>query len=118
MSQEEQRLSQDVPEVGTKECEPVDPSLSLTINPGHQFWSEILGSSKFILAPMVDQSELAFRLLVRKYQVQCTYSPMFNSNIFVKDGKYQRDCLQVLPQIDRPFIIQVSGNVFLLLNLK
>ena len=72
-----------------------------------QFWRDILGSSRYILAPMVDQSELAFRILVRRYQVQCTYSPMFNASIFVKDKKYRRDCMQVLPELDRPLIIQV-----------
>ena len=86
----------------------IDSSLSLSINHGFQFWKNVLASSRYILAPMVDQSELAFRLFVRKYQVQCTYSPMFNANIFVKDVKYQRDCLQILPAVDKPLIIQVK----------
>lgn len=71
------------------------------------FWTEILKSPRNILAPMVDQSELAFRLLVRQFDVHCTYSPMFNSGIFVKDVKYQQSCLKVVPELDRPLIIQV-----------
>ncbi|KAF7490257.1 tRNA-dihydrouridine(16/17) synthase [NAD(P)(+)]-like [Sarcoptes scabiei] len=74
------------------------------------FWTEILKSPRNILAPMVDQSELAFRLLVRQFDVHCTYSPMFNSGIFVKDVKYQQSCLKVVPELDRPLIIQFCAN--------
>lgn len=84
----------------------IAPSIS-TCNAGQLFWRDILKSSKFILAPMVDQSELPFRLMVRRYGVECTYSPMFNANLFVKDLKYRRDCLHVLPELDQPMIIQV-----------
>lgn len=82
------------------------PSIS-TSNAGQLFWRDILKSSKYILAPMVDQSELPFRLMVRRYGVECTYSPMFNANLFVKNLKYRRDCLHVLPELDHPMIIQV-----------
>lgn len=83
-------------------------SFILSLNNGRVFWTETLKSARHILAPMVDQSELAFRLLVRQYDVHCTYSPMFNASIFLKESKYQKDCLQVLPELDRPLIIQVA----------
>ncbi|KAJ6221911.1 hypothetical protein RDWZM_000456 [Blomia tropicalis] len=81
-----------------------------TINYEPTFWRDILQSSRYILAPMVDQSELAFRLYVRQHGVQCTYSPMFNAGLFVKDHKYRRECLQVLPELDKPMIIQFCAN--------
>ena len=41
---------------------------------GFRFYQEILGNPKFVLAPMVDASELAWRMLARKYSAQlCTY---------------------------------------------
>lgn len=86
------------------------PSIS-PINAGQLFWRDILKSSKFILAPMVDQSELPFRLFVRQYNVECTYSPMFNASLFVKDIKYRRVCLHVLPELDKPMIIQVTDRL-------
>lgn len=84
-----------------------EDSFVLSLNNSHIFWAETLKSARHILAPMVDQSELAFRLLVRQYDVHCTYSPMFNASIFLKESKYQKDCLQVLPELDMPLIIQV-----------
>jgi hypothetical protein len=39
------------------------------------FWDAI-GRPRYVCAPMVDQSELAFRQLVRRYGCQLCYSPM------------------------------------------
>lgn len=36
-------------------------------NRGYKFYHEILKSPKFVTAPMVEGSELSFRLLTRKY---------------------------------------------------
>lgn len=45
---------------------------------GYSFWKSI-GSPRYAIAPMVDQSELAFRMLVRKYGCTLSYTPMLNS---------------------------------------
>ena len=41
---------------------------------GFRFYQDVLGNPKYVLAPMVDASELAWRMLARKYSAQlCTY---------------------------------------------
>ncbi|VDP39170.1 unnamed protein product [Schistosoma margrebowiei] len=66
-------------------------------------------SPKYVLAPMVDGSELAWRMLGRKYGVQLTFTPMINSTAFLINMKYRRSCLQFASE-DRPLIIQFCAN--------
>lgn len=61
-----------------------------------------------VLGPMVDQSELAFRMLCRSYEVDLCYSPMYKSDQFVSDPEYRASfttCTQ-----DRPLVVQFCGN--------
>lgn len=72
-------------------------------------WYQSLGSPKHIVAPMVDQSELPFRMLCRKYGADLCYTPMFNSRLFATDTEYRRQQFSTCPE-DRPLFVQFCGN--------
>ena len=48
-----------------------------------------LGAPKLVVAPMVDNSELPFRMLCRKYGAEAAYTPMLHSRIFSETEKYR-----------------------------
>lgn len=50
------------------------------------YWTK-LGRPKLVVAPMVDNSELPFRMLCRKYGAQAAYTPMLHSRIFTECEK-------------------------------
>ena len=52
------------------------------------FYRETLGSPKYFAAPMVNQSELPYRMLVRKYNTDVAFTPMFHARIFSESKKY------------------------------
>ena len=68
-----------------------------------------IGSPKCIVAPMVDQSELAYRMLCRKYGAELVFTQMFNANSFVQCHTYREENFQSCPE-DRPLIVQFCGN--------
>ncbi|KAJ3730028.1 dihydrouridine synthase-domain-containing protein [Lentinula guzmanii] len=85
---------------------------------GYQFYREVLGSPKYVVAPMVDQSELAWRRLSRRYGAQLIYTPMINAKIWADStNKVIRNAFFDLetgeegdPTADRPLIVQFCGN--------
>lgn len=68
-----------------------------------------LGSPRYVVAPMVDASELAFRDLTRKYGADLAYTPMLNSKIFARDAKYRLEHFTTHPA-DRPLAAQFCAN--------
>ena len=72
-------------------------------------WYESIGSPKYVCAPMVDQSELAFRMLCRKYGTSLAYTPMLHSRLSVEDKTYLDKMFSTCKE-DRPLIIQFCGN--------
>ncbi|XP_006280438.2 tRNA-dihydrouridine(16/17) synthase [NAD(P)(+)]-like [Capsella rubella] len=68
-----------------------------------------LGRPRYIVAPMVDNSELPFRLLCQKYGAQAAYTPMLHSRIFTETEKYRNQEFTTC-QEDRPLFVQFCAN--------
>lgn len=62
---------------------------------------------RYIMAPMVGASELAFRLLCRNYGAQLCYTPMMSAQDFAKDPANAG--FQTTPQ-DRPLVCHFWAN--------
>lgn len=75
------------------------------------FWRNFFADKKNvkIVAPMVDQSELAFRMFMRKHGAHVTVTPMIHAHLFVNDATYRRNSL-ALCEADRPLIVQFCAN--------
>ncbi|KAF9182240.1 hypothetical protein BGZ51_004858 [Haplosporangium sp. Z 767] len=83
---------------------------------GWDFYRSI-GSPKFIVAPMVDHSELAWRILCRRYRADLCYTPMFHARLFATEEKYREEQWVGLKHglggggpNDRPLIAQFCAN--------
>ena len=68
------------------------------------------GSPRLIAAPMVDASELPFRMLARKYGAQLCYTPMINVGSFVRSKEMRKSVDEDLNDADHPVIVQLCGH--------
>ncbi|XP_074304981.1 uncharacterized protein LOC141639898 [Silene latifolia] len=71
-------------------------------------WTK-LGRPKTVVAPMVDCSELPFRMLCRKYGAQAAYTPMLHARLFSECEKYRSTEFSTCKE-DRPLFIQFCAN--------
>jgi len=76
---------------------------------GFDFYRKALNSPKRVLAPMVNQSELPFRMLCRKYNTDLCYTPMFHSKLFATETNYRKRYWSTCPE-DRPLVVQFCAN--------
>lgn len=80
-----------------------------------------LQSTALVVAPMVDASDLPFRLLTRRYNANLCFTPMIHAKNFVERPGYRRQFWKMmedqqqkimlpLPPEDRPLIAQFAGH--------
>ncbi|VDK43666.1 unnamed protein product [Anisakis simplex] len=72
-------------------------------------WKRIMQNVKCVVAPMVDQSELAFRMMLREHGADLCFSPMIHAQLFVKDVTYRKSAFSSCSS-DRPLVIQFCAN--------
>ncbi|KAG8935629.1 hypothetical protein FRC02_007340 [Tulasnella sp. 418] len=96
------------------EDQPVAKKVKLT---GWELYEDVFKSSKRIVGPMVDQSELPWRILSRRYGANVAYTPMINVGVFVRGGKKNVARAIFIPELkedggpaDRPLIVQFAGD--------
>ena len=76
---------------------------------GYEFYHKVLKGAKFFLAPMVDQSEYAWRILSRRYRAEMCYTPMIHAKMFCDESNKQyREDVWSTGKDDRPLIVQVN----------
>ena len=77
---------------------------------GYAFF-ESIGRPRFHVAPMVDQSELPFRLLCRRHGATAAYTPMLHARLFLENDKYREEHFTTtLDGSDRPLFVQFCAN--------
>ncbi|CDY18644.1 hypothetical protein HID58_032324 [Brassica napus] len=88
--------------------QPESLSIDTRVEQAWAHWKK-LGKPKYIVAPMVDNSELPFRLLCQKYGAQAAYTPMLHSRVFTETEKYRNQEFTTCKE-DRPLFVQFCAN--------
>jgi len=73
----------------------------------------ILKNKAMVVAPMVDQSDLPFRLLCRNYGTNLCFTPMVHAKMFQSKEAYRKKFWSFVngtPPEDRPLIVQLCGS--------
>jgi len=95
-------------------CRSIQVRESRTCPDPWKFWNDQLKSPKRVLAPMVDQSELPFRLLCRARGVNLAYTPMWHAKLFSTDPKYRKRMIpnvaDGVTDVDRPLFAHFCAN--------
>ena len=63
----------------------------------------------WVCAPMVRQSDLAFRAMVRRHGVGLAFTPMIKADHWVANSHEERSVFQTCPS-DRPLVAQIAGR--------
>jgi tRNA-dihydrouridine synthase len=71
---------------------------------------EVLKACPNVLAPMVEQSELPFRMLVRKHACRLCYTPMITADRYLAAGEEERLAMFSSAEGDRPLIAQFCAT--------
>ena len=72
-------------------------------------WFRSMGAPKYWVAPMVDQSELPFRMLCRRHGSTAAYTPMLHARLFLETPSYRAEHFTTCPT-DRPLLAQFCAN--------
>jgi tRNA-dihydrouridine synthase len=75
-----------------------------------ELW-DYLGNPKYVCAPMVDASELAFRSLCDDFGCHIGYTPMVHSGLAVRDKGYVQEALRenFCEELDAANSVYVDG---------
>jgi tRNA-dihydrouridine synthase 1 len=83
----------------------IDKLLKRHPNPNSRIHDKAL-----VVAPMVDQSDLAFRILCRRYGANLCFTPMIHTRLLLESESYREKFMVKLVEADRPLIAQVCGS--------
>jgi|TARA_B100000524_G_scaffold346274_1_gene246189 tRNA-dihydrouridine synthase 1 len=76
-----------------------------------RFWERI-GKPRYVLAPMVDQSEQSFRVLCKRHGANLAVTPMFSARSFVQKNYREQHFgpHEGMHPDDRPLLVQFAAN--------
>lgn len=78
-----------------------------------EWFTNTLGAPRLWVAPMVDQSELAFRVLCKRHGAEAAYTPMLHARLFNETQAYREEHFTTTfdsPEEDRPLLAQFCAN--------